>query len=97
VSSVVPCQASFSFEEASLEVEAKADGCVDVLVGVRSNVKNRHELGKEVERRSPLFAAFTQAEAVKRKAQAKNHSPDSHEPTFTFLVSAERSEAALGT
>ena len=47
-------------------------------------------------RRSPLFAAFTKAEAVKRKAQAKNDSPDSQEPTFTFLVAAEQSEAALG-
>ena len=47
-------------------------------------------------RRSPLFAAFTKAEAVKRKAQARNNSPDSQEPTFTFLVAAERSEAALG-
>ena len=42
-------------------------------------------------RRSPLFAAFTKAEAVKRKAQAKNNSPDSQEPTFTFWL--RRSEA----
>jgi hypothetical protein len=32
---------------------------------------------------------------VKRKAQAKNNSLDSQEPTFTFLVAAEQSEAAL--
>jgi hypothetical protein len=34
-------------------------------------------------RRSPLFAAFTKAEAVKRKAQARDISPDSQEP-LTF-------------
>jgi hypothetical protein len=47
-------------------------------------------------RRSPLFAAFAKAEAVKRKAQAKNNSPDSQEPTLPFLVAAARSEAAMG-
>ena len=36
------------------------------------------------------------AEAVKRKAEAKNNSPDLQEPTFNLLVAAERSEAALG-
>jgi len=36
------------------------------------------------------------AEAVKRKAEAKNNSPDLQEPTFNILVAAERSEAALG-
>ncbi|MEW5817401.1 MAG: hypothetical protein AB1798_18640 [Spirochaetota bacterium] len=38
-----------------------------------------------------------ETEAVKRKAQAKNNSPDSQEPTLAFLVAAERSEAALGS
>jgi len=40
-------------------------------------------------RRSPLFAAFTKAEAVKRKAEAKNNSPDLQEPTFNLLVAAK--------
>jgi len=34
------------------------------------------------------------AEAVKRKAEAKNNSPDLQEPTFNILVAAEQSEAA---
>jgi len=36
-----------------------------------------------------------ETEAVKRKAKAKNNSPDSQEPIFNFLVAAERSETAL--
>ena len=34
------------------------------------------------------------AEAVKRKAKAKNNSPDSQEPILNILVAAKRSEAA---
>ena len=34
-----------------------------------------------------------ETEAVKRKAEAKNNSPDLQEPTFNCLVAAERSEA----
>ncbi|TKJ36451.1 MAG: hypothetical protein CEE38_11590 [Planctomycetes bacterium B3_Pla] len=40
-------------------------------------------------RRSPLFAAFARNEAAKRKAKAKNNSPDSREPTFNSLVAAD--------
>jgi hypothetical protein len=39
-------------------------------------------------RRSRLFAAFARNEAVKRKAEAKNNSPDSQEPLFNHLVAA---------
>ena len=37
-----------------------------------------------------------ETEAAKRKAKAKNNSPDSQEPIFKFLVAAEQSEASLG-
>jgi hypothetical protein len=40
-------------------------------------------------RRSPLFAAFARNEAVKRKAKAKDNSPDSQEPIFGCLVAAK--------
>jgi len=40
-------------------------------------------------RRSPLFAAFVRRWGGEKKGEGEKHSPDSQEPTFTFLVAAK--------